>query len=113
LHDYFPLDSELAELISLAPPDQALEKIVTLAKERGGHDNITGIIVDVVEGNASIEEEADEARRQAIPDAVTSAEGTPGVPHPVGDEPTMPSPSSGDPAKAAITGVKTPDKTES
>src|ERR1043165_6739205 len=28
LHDYFPMDSELAELISLAAGDQALERIV-------------------------------------------------------------------------------------
>ena len=110
LHDYFPLDSELAELISLSASDQALEKIVTLAKERGGHDNITGIIVEVVEGNASIEEEADEARRHSMPDAVTPPE-VGAVPHSVGDEPTMPSPASGDPAKAAISGV-TPEKTK-
>ena len=113
LHDYFPQDSELAELISLSPPGEALEMIVTLAKDRGGHDNITGIIVEVVDGNASIEEEADEARRLAVADTAPPTEGGAAVPQNVGDEPTMPSPSTGDPARAAISGVKSPDKSES
>jgi serine/threonine protein phosphatase PrpC len=111
LHDYFPLDSELAELISLSAAGDALEKIVNLAKERGGHDNITGILVEVVEGNASIEEEADEARRLAMPDQAAPTE--PGAPHAVGDEPTMPSPSSGDTAKDAVSEMKPPEKSES
>jgi serine/threonine protein phosphatase PrpC len=61
LHDYYPADSELADLLQ-EEDEPALEKIVNLAKERGGHDNITGIVIHVVEGNPSLEEEAEEAR---------------------------------------------------
>ena len=49
LHDYFPEDRELAVLLDNAgKPEEALLTLVDLAKERGGHDNITGIVVDVL-----------------------------------------------------------------
>jgi serine/threonine protein phosphatase PrpC len=60
LHDYFLAEEEIAERIvagngkDLRP---ALQDMVTTAKERGGHDNITGIAVHVIE----------------LPDAVPSA----------------------------------------
>jgi protein phosphatase len=47
LHDYFPHDQELADHVSSYTPEKALAELVSLAKERGGHDNITGIVIRV------------------------------------------------------------------
>jgi serine/threonine protein phosphatase PrpC len=47
LHDYFPTDMEIAAKLSVSVAEIALNEMVELAKERGGHDNITGIIVQV------------------------------------------------------------------
>lgn len=49
LHDYFPAEQELADHVVGVTPDKALNKVVELAKSRGGHDNITGILVEVLE----------------------------------------------------------------
>lgn len=49
LHDYFPADEEIAQLLSVDAPGKALKEMVELAKARGGHDNITGIAIHVVE----------------------------------------------------------------
>lgn len=54
LHDYFPVEEEIAQKLSGETPGAALAEMVELAKTRGGHDNITGITVhvaDVVEAN--------------------------------------------------------------
>jgi len=48
LHDYFPIEEEIAQKLS-AEPGKALKDMVELAKTRGGHDNITGIAVHIVE----------------------------------------------------------------
>jgi PPM family protein phosphatase len=115
LHDYFPVESEVAELLSLTSGPSGLEKMVNLAKDRGGHDNITGVLVEVIEGNASIEEEADDARRMAASTETNPVvESAPlAVPHVVGEEPTMPSPSAESPAKQALSDVVKPEKSES
>jgi serine/threonine protein phosphatase PrpC len=52
LHDYFLAEEEIAE--RLVPPqdpalEPALKEMVDIAKERGGHDNITGIAVRIVD----------------------------------------------------------------
>jgi PPM family protein phosphatase len=65
LHDYFPSEQELAELLVEKKGQEGLVRIVELAKDRGGHDNITGVLVDVIEGNLTVEEEEAEARRAA------------------------------------------------
>lgn len=49
LHDYFPAEEEIAQRISSEKPGEALAEMVELAKTRGGHDNITGIAVHVVD----------------------------------------------------------------
>ncbi len=49
LHDYFPIEEEIAQKLSLDAPGDALKDMVELAKQRGGHDNITGIAVHVTE----------------------------------------------------------------
>jgi serine/threonine protein phosphatase PrpC len=49
LHDYFPSEDEIAQKLSTAAPGDALKDMVELAKTRGGHDNITGVAVQVTE----------------------------------------------------------------
>ncbi len=49
LHDYFPLEEEIAQKLSSEKPGEALQEMVELAKNRGGHDNITGVAVDVLD----------------------------------------------------------------
>ncbi len=48
LHDYFPAEDEIAQRLSAAKPGEALAEMVELAKTRGGHDNITGVVVHVL-----------------------------------------------------------------
>ncbi len=57
LHDYYPSDAELANLLVEKAGDEGLVRLVELAKERGGHDNITGILVEVIEGTPVAEDE--------------------------------------------------------
>lgn len=49
LHDYFPAEDEIAQRMSADKPGEALAEMVELAKTRGGHDNITGVAVHVIE----------------------------------------------------------------
>jgi serine/threonine protein phosphatase PrpC len=49
LHDYFPAEEEIAQKLSAEAPGDALKDMVELAKTRGGHDNITGVAVQVTE----------------------------------------------------------------
>jgi len=49
LHDYFPAEEEIAQKLSADAPGDALKDMVELAKTRGGHDNITGIAVEVTD----------------------------------------------------------------
>jgi serine/threonine protein phosphatase PrpC len=49
LHDYFPIEEEIAQQLSADAPGDALKDMVELAKARGGHDNITGIVVHVTD----------------------------------------------------------------
>jgi serine/threonine protein phosphatase PrpC len=49
MHDYFPAEDEIAERLSAEKPGDALAEMVELAKTRGGHDNITGIVCQVIE----------------------------------------------------------------
>ena len=49
LHDYFPSEDEIAERLSASDPGAAIAEMVELAKTRGGHDNITGVVVHVTD----------------------------------------------------------------
>ncbi len=49
LHDYFPVEDEIAQRMSAEKPGEALQEMVELAKTRGGHDNITGVAVHVID----------------------------------------------------------------
>jgi serine/threonine protein phosphatase PrpC len=48
LHDYFPVEEEIAQRLSSEKPGEALAEMVELAKTRGGHDNITGVAIHVI-----------------------------------------------------------------
>ncbi len=43
-------DEELAAALGEAPPEGAAERLVALARERGGHDNITVVALEVPQG---------------------------------------------------------------
>jgi serine/threonine protein phosphatase PrpC len=83
LHDYFPLEQEVSDYVSENDPDQALNKMITVAKNRGGHDNITGIVLEVLETPDAVSADDDmEPRRVGYEDtgnmpAVTDAEAVP------------------------------------
>jgi serine/threonine protein phosphatase PrpC len=49
MHDYFPQDEEVAQRLSADKPGEALKEMVELAKTRGGHDNITGIAIQIID----------------------------------------------------------------
>ncbi len=80
LHDYFLAEQELAKHILADEPAKALETLVELAKERGGQDNITGVVVEIVDCAPP-------------PDGVpvaTTFEVSNGVPAPISRDDTMP-----------------------
>jgi serine/threonine protein phosphatase PrpC len=54
MHDYFPAEDEIAQRLSSDTPGKALEEMVELAKTRGGHDNITGVVCQVLEVSEAI-----------------------------------------------------------
>ncbi len=78
LHDYFPSEEEIADFLLEGDINGKLQEMVDLAKQRGGHDNITGVVVDVLEC--------------APPDAVQPVEPATsnGVPREIGVVDTMP-----------------------
>ncbi|HSD90248.1 MAG TPA: protein phosphatase 2C domain-containing protein [Kofleriaceae bacterium] len=121
LHDYFPVEEEIAQRMSAEAPGDALKEMVELAKTRGGHDNITGVAVlvtDIHEGAVPLRMgddstqpvditgnpfAADEPTQNAAANALAAQ--PPGVPNlkqtqpmravgdnPLGSAPTMPPP---------------------
>lgn len=85
LHDYFPAEQELADRLGSHAPDDALLELIELAKERGGHDNITGIVVHVVGGAAPASAGQSSAQPSSVPEVVLE-ELSDGVPAPVEDQ---------------------------
>lgn len=79
LHDYFPIEEEIAQKLSGDLPGRALKDMVELAKTRGGHDNITGIAVHVVDISDSASAQIDTVPTAAVVDAENN---------PFADEPT-------------------------
>jgi protein phosphatase len=49
LHDYFPVEEEIAQRMAADHPGDSLKEMVELAKTRGGHDNITGVAVHITD----------------------------------------------------------------
>jgi serine/threonine protein phosphatase PrpC len=85
LHDYFPAEQEIADRLGSRDPDEALAELVELAKERGGHDNITGIVVHVVPPGFS---RPAKARKQSpsVPEVVLDEPLSDGIPAPLEDD---------------------------
>jgi hypothetical protein len=82
LHDYFPQDQELHDMVLADSPDDALAKLIEAAKERGGHDNITAVIVEVQQAPPVPES-------TAAPQPIIRATSD-GIPHAIGKEDTLP-----------------------
>jgi serine/threonine protein phosphatase PrpC len=55
MHDYFPQEQEVSEYVAGHEPTQALALLTDLAKNRGGHDNITGVLLEVLDVPDEIE----------------------------------------------------------
>ena len=66
LHDYFPVEEEIAQKLSADAPGDALKEMVELAKTRGGHDNITGVAIHVTEVVESIPTQVDGESTQPV-----------------------------------------------
>lgn len=80
LHDYFPVEEEISQRLSGEKPGEALAEMVELAKTRGGHDNITGVAVNVAELVDAVPSHMGEESTQPV-DLVASTFGA--------DEPTQ------------------------
>jgi serine/threonine protein phosphatase PrpC len=66
LHDYFPNEEEIAQKLSTDAPGDALKDMVELAKTRGGHDNITGVAVQVTDVIEAIPDRLDGEMTQPV-----------------------------------------------
>lgn len=66
MHDYFPADEEIAQRLSAEAPGKALAEMVELAKTRGGHDNITGIAVHVVDVGEGVPQQMEGESTQPV-----------------------------------------------
>jgi serine/threonine protein phosphatase PrpC len=66
LHDYFPIEEEIAQKLSTDAPGDALKDMVELAKTRGGHDNITGVAVQVTDVIEAIPDRLDGEMTQPV-----------------------------------------------
>jgi len=86
LHDYFPVEQELADRIAGRQPAESLAELIELAKDRGGHDNITGVLVEVLECETAHASVPPEKVQEAL-----AAGQTDGVPDkPIERDDTMP-----------------------
>ncbi len=66
MHDYFPAEDEIAQRLSVDKPGEALAEMVELAKTRGGHDNITGIAVQVLEVSEAVPQQMEGESTQPV-----------------------------------------------
>jgi hypothetical protein len=66
LHDYFPIEEEIAQKLSADAPGDALKDMVELAKTRGGHDNITGVAVQVTDVIEAVPAQLDGEHTQPV-----------------------------------------------
>ncbi len=101
LHDYFPQEQELYDEIMANEPEEALRSLVDAAKERGGHDNITAVLVEVLKAP-----EVPEVETVPMPAARGASDG---VPQAISKDDTMPVEAS--PASSSFDAGDTPPMT--
>jgi protein phosphatase len=110
-------DQEIQELIAFARPDEACRRLIALANERGGPDNITAVIVALAASDAELDDKADGHPTQElpVPTAPTREITVPAVadldraaPAVDGEATTVPSPPASEPATAAAVSVAGP-----
>ncbi len=82
LHAYFPQEQELYDEIMSNEPEVALQALIDAAKERGGHDNITAVLVEVLKAPDVVEVET-------VPMPVVRGSSD-GVPQAISKDDTMP-----------------------
>ncbi len=66
LHNYFKDSTELLRLLIGSSVDVVLERVIEIAKERGGHDNITAVLVDADDSSRTGDVTATAAGRIAV-----------------------------------------------
>jgi hypothetical protein len=75
LHDYFPSEEELASQLA-GKPEDILARMIDLVRERGGHDNITGVVIQVLD-TAEDHAAADPGDLDAVPQPVARGDTLP------------------------------------
>jgi protein phosphatase len=85
-------DAEIAEIASSYPPDEAVDRLIVLANQRGGSDNITVVIahVDALDWDAQpiLDQEPEDAHDRATAELPTQAAAL----EPASDQPSAPAP---------------------
>lgn len=82
LHDYFPQEQELYDEVTTKEPEAALQTLIDAAKERGGHDNITAVLIEVLKAP-----KVDEVETVPLPIVRGTSDG---IPHAISKDDTMP-----------------------
>jgi serine/threonine protein phosphatase PrpC len=96
MHDYFPQEQEVSEYVGGHEPTQALALLTDLAKNRGGHDNITGIlleVLDVPDDSETSEDgafEGEDTRQVGLADTGAMPALHEGIPDEIARDDTMP-----------------------
>jgi len=82
LHDYFPKESELFHEVTTKDPVEALQTLIDAAKNRGGHDNITAVLVEVLKA-------PDVPEATNVPLSIVHGTSD-GIPHAISKDDTLP-----------------------
>ncbi|MCP4448746.1 MAG: serine/threonine-protein phosphatase [Myxococcales bacterium] len=82
LHDYFPQEQELFDEVTSKEPEAALTTLIDAAKERGGQDNITAVLIEVLKAP-----EVEEVETIPVPIVRGTSDG---IPHAITKDDTMP-----------------------
>jgi serine/threonine protein phosphatase PrpC len=119
LHDYFLAEQEIADMITAGEARSGLGQMVELAKDRGGHDNITGVAITIVDMGEALPAVVE--TDQTLPVEVPLAPGasgwndderteniSPKELDKLGDAPAMPRPDEGTRPTAPMSAVMPP-----